>query len=88
VTGRIVAAGIAAALVVFAAQAGDAFKGAVSAEVSAVHHPAATPLPGVITLHTAWGTVVCKLRAARYSCETPQVTDPPQVPPALYTRAK
>jgi len=76
-SGRIIAAGIALALIVFAWQAGASFKGMVThIRPSGMTTTASAVLPAVVTMHTAWGNVTCNLAHASYSCTTP---------PALYT---
>ena len=83
-SGRIAAAGFAAALVMFAWQAGAGVKSLVTAKAATAHHAVSTPLPAAFTLRTAWGNITCTLGHAAYSCTAPKAQP---VPPSLYTVA-
>jgi hypothetical protein len=71
-TGRILAAGFAAALVVFAWRAGATFRGLVTAGMSDKTVTASDPhlgIPGTLTLNLAsGGSLTCRLAGAAYTC--------------------
>jgi hypothetical protein len=74
-TARIIAAGVAIALIVLAVQAGTSLRSWATARVE---HGA--KMPAVLILPAGRGTITCQLKAAAYTCTAPQVLIPPPEP--------
>ena len=74
-TARIIAAGVAIALIVLAVQVGTSLKSWVTARVE---HGAR--MPAVLMLPAGRGMITCSLKAGSYTCTAPQVVIPPPEP--------